>query len=72
MPQGKIRALSPKGFGLIEGKGEIVYFPEIVVKETSFEALKERQPVEYEALVVSGRKEAISVRHFDVGKINLR
>ena len=62
MPQGKIRALSPKGFGLIEGKDEVVYFPEVVVKEASFESLKERQPVEYEALDVGGRKEAVSVR----------
>ena len=62
MPQGRIRALSPKGFGLIEGKDGVVYFPEVVVKEASFESLKERQPVEYEALVVGGRKEAISVR----------
>ena len=62
MPQGKIRTLSPKGYGLIEGEDEIVYFPEVVVKEASFESLKERQPVEYEALVVGGRKEAISVR----------
>ena len=62
MPQGKIQALSPKGFGLIEGNDGIVYFPELVVKEASFESLKERQPVEYEALVVGGRKEAVSVR----------
>ena len=62
MPRGKIRALSPKGFGLIEGKDEVVYFPEVVVKEASFGSLKERQPVEYEALPVGGRKEAISVR----------
>ena len=62
MPQGKIRTLLPKGFGLIQGKDGIVYFSEVVVKEASFESLKERQPVEYEALVVGGRKEAISVR----------
>jgi len=62
MPQGKIRALLPKGFGLIEGKDEIVYFTKVVVKEASFESLKEQQPVEYEALRVGGRKEAISVR----------
>ena len=62
MPQGKIRALLPKGFGSIEGKDGIVYFSEVVVKEASFESLKERQPVEYEALRVGGRKEAISVR----------
>ncbi len=62
MPQGKIRALSPKGFVLIEGKDGVVYFPKVVVKETSFESLKERQPVEYEASTVGGRKVAISVR----------
>ena len=62
MPRGKIQALSPKGFGLIEGKDEVVYFPEVVVKEVSFETLQERQPVEHEALVVGGRKDAISVR----------
>jgi len=62
MPHGKIRALSPKGFGLIEGKNEVVYFLRAVVNDASFESLKERQPVEYEALVVGGRKEAVSVR----------
>ena len=62
MPKGKIRALSPKGFGLIEGTDELVYFPKAVVKDASFESLKERQPVEYEALTVGGRNEAISVR----------
>ena len=62
MQQGKIRVLSPKGFGLIEGTDEMVYFPKAVVKDASFESLKERQPVEYEALAVGGRKEATSVR----------
>ncbi len=62
MPQGKIKILSNKGFGIIEGQDGFVYFPEAVVKEASFDSLKERQPVEYEALAVGGRKEAISVR----------
>ncbi len=62
MPQGGIRTLLPKGFGLIEGKDGIVYFSEAVLKEATFESLKERQPVEFEALRVGGRKEAISVR----------
>jgi cold shock CspA family protein len=62
MAQGKIRALSPRGFGLIEGEDEVVHFPEVVVKEANFESLRERQPVEYEALVVGGRKEATFVR----------
>ncbi len=62
MAQGKILALSPKGFGLIEGKDEVVYFLAVVVKEASFESLKERQPVEYEASTVDGRKVASSVR----------
>lgn len=62
MAQWKIRALSPRGFGLNGGEDEVVHFPEVVVKEANFESLKERQPVEYEALVVGGRKEATSVR----------
>jgi cold shock CspA family protein len=62
MAQGKIRVLSRRGFGLIEGEDEVVHFPDVVVKEANFESLRERQPVEYEALVVGERKEATSVR----------
>ena len=62
MPQGKIKILSQKGFGIIEGEQSHIYFSEAVVDDTTFASLKQEQSVEYEAVKVGGRQEATSVR----------
>ncbi len=63
MPQGKIKILSQKGYGIIEGEQKtMIYFPEAVVDNSTFASLKQGQPVEYEAVDVGGRQEATSVR----------
>ena len=62
MPEGRIKILSNKGYGIIDGAQKFIYFSEAVVDETTFASLKLRQPVEYEAVEVGGRKEAIFVR----------
>jgi CspA family cold shock protein len=48
MPQGKIKKLTDRGFGFIEGERKDIFFHCSDVKETPFEALKEGQLVEYE------------------------
>ena len=62
MPQGRIKILSQKGYGIIEGEHKFIYFPEAVVDDTTFPSLKQGQPVEYESVEVGGRQEATSVR----------
>ena len=62
MPQGRIKILSQKGFGIIEAEQGYIYFSEAVVDNTTFASLKQEQPMEYEAVEVGGRQEATSVR----------
>lgn len=48
MPQGKIKKLTDKGFGFIEGEGGDIFFHSSALEEASFESLSEGQQVEYE------------------------
>jgi CspA family cold shock protein len=48
MPQGKIKKLTNKGFGFIEGERGDIFFHSSSVEGTTFEALSEGQQVEYE------------------------
>ncbi len=49
MPQGKIKKLTDKGFGFIEGdRGGDVFFHGSSLVDTSFDSLSEGQLVEYE------------------------
>ena len=54
MPQGKIRKLTDKGFGFIEGERGDLFFHHSELKGVTFEQLHEGQVVEYE--VGQGRK----------------
>jgi CspA family cold shock protein len=49
MPQGTIKKLiAGKGFGFIEGEQGEIFFHHSALEGTTFEALSEGQPVEYE------------------------
>jgi CspA family cold shock protein len=48
MPQGTIKKLTDRGFGFIEGERGDIFFHSSSVEGTSFEALSEGQPVEYQ------------------------
>lgn len=48
MPQGKIKKLTDKGFGFIEGEQGDVFFHSSSLAEASFDSLSEGQLVEYE------------------------
>lgn len=47
MAQGKIKRLTEKGFGFVEGERGDLFFHHSEVKGTSFESLSEGQLVEY-------------------------
>ena len=47
MSQGKIKKLSDKGFGFIEGERGDVFFHHSAVEGESYESLREGQLVEY-------------------------
>ena len=48
MPQGKIKKLTDKGFGFIEGERGDIFFHHSSLEGTTYEALREGQEVEYE------------------------
>lgn len=48
MPQGTIKKLVHRGFGFIEGETGEIFFHSSAVVGTTFEELKEGQPVEFE------------------------
>ena len=48
MPQGKIKKLTDKGFGFIDGERGDLFFHSSSVEGTTFEELQEGQTVEYE------------------------
>ncbi len=48
MPQGKIKRLTDRGFGFIEGERGDIFFHSSSVEGTAFEELQEGQTVEYE------------------------
>ena len=48
MPQGKIKKLTDKGFGFIDGERGDLFFHSSSVEGTTFEELQEGQAVEYE------------------------
>ena len=48
MPQGKIKKLTDRGFGFIEGERRDIFFHSSDVQEISFDSLHEGQLVEYE------------------------
>jgi CspA family cold shock protein len=48
MPQGKIRKLTDKGFGFVEGERGDVFFHSSSLVGATFEDLREGQLVEYE------------------------
>ncbi len=48
MPHGKIKKLTDKGFGFIEGEGGDVFFHHSCLVEGDFDNLREGQQVEYE------------------------
>lgn len=54
MPQGKIRKLTDKGFGFIEGDKGDLFFHHSEVRGTSYESLREGQLVSYQ--VGQGKK----------------
>lgn len=54
MPQGKIKRLTDRGFGFIEGERGDLFFHHSEVQGTAFDDLQEGQMVEYE--VGQGRK----------------
>lgn len=47
MAQGKIRRLTDKGFGFVEGEHGDLFFHHSEVRGTPFEALREGQMVEF-------------------------
>lgn len=47
MPQGTIKKLTDKGFGFIAGEKGDIFFHLSSLEETTFEDLREGQPVEY-------------------------
>lgn len=47
MAQGKIKRLTEKGFGFVEGERGDLFFHHSEVKGTAFESLREGQLVEY-------------------------
>ena len=48
MPEGKIKKLTDRGFGFIEGEQGDIFFHLSSLAEGSFEELQEGQGVEYE------------------------
>jgi CspA family cold shock protein len=48
MPQGRIKKLTDRGFGFIEGEQGEIFFHQSSLEGTTFEALSEGQRVEYE------------------------
>lgn len=47
MPQGKIKKLTEKGFGFIQGDGGDVFFHHSAVVDGDYDSLQEGQNVEY-------------------------
>lgn len=47
MPQGKIKKLTDKGFGFIEGERGDIFFHHSAIEGTTYESLREGQRVEY-------------------------
>ncbi len=47
MPQGKIKKLTDKGFGFIEGERGDIFFHHSAIEGTTYESLREGQKVEY-------------------------
>ena len=47
MPQGKIKKLTEKGFGFIQGDGGDVFFHHSAVEDGDYDSLQEGQNVEY-------------------------
>ena len=47
MPQGKIKKLTEKGFGFIQGGGGDVFFHHSAVVDGDYDSLQEGQNVEY-------------------------
>ena len=47
MPQGKIKKLTEKGFGFIQGDGGDVFFHHSAVVDGDYDSLREGQNVEY-------------------------
>ena len=48
MPQGKIKKLTGKGFGFIDGERGDIFFHSSALEGTTFEELQVGQTVEYE------------------------